>query len=127
MSTPHTPRAETVEAESVMVRLLERARSEVETPFERRIFVNRTLRMAYEAAPSGVRRLARQTTARDFRKQHRIQLSAAPTLLPVNENGEFHSGAIADQEETYRISTFGRIISLSFGTDAPSFFPGFKI
>ena len=75
--------------------------------------VNRTLRMAYEAAPSGVRSLARQTTARDFRMKHRIQLSAAPTLLPVGKSGEFRSGAISDQEETYRLSTFGRIISLS--------------
>jgi Mu-like prophage major head subunit gpT len=47
--------------------------------------VNRTMRMAYEAAPSGLKRVARQTTARDFRMKHRIQMSAAPTLQPVNE------------------------------------------
>lgn len=93
--------------------VVERAMTTSDLPAIMADSVNRSLRLAYEAAPSGVRMLARQTTARDFRKQHRIQLSAAPTLMKVNENGEFHSGAIADQEETYRIETFGRIISLS--------------
>jgi hypothetical protein len=74
--------------------------------------VNRTLRMAYKAAPSGLKRIARQTTARDFRMKHRIQLSAAPTLLAVGEDGEFRAGAISDQEETYRLATYGRIIGL---------------
>lgn len=75
--------------------------------------VNRTMRQAYAAAPSGLKRVARQTTARDFRAKHRIQLSSAPVLLPINEQGEFHSGAIADQEETYKLGTFGRIIGFS--------------
>ncbi len=75
--------------------------------------VNRTMRQAYTAAPSGLKRVARQTTARDFRAKHRIQLSSAPTLLPVNEHGEFQSGSIADQEETYKLATFGRIIGFT--------------
>jgi HK97 family phage prohead protease len=75
--------------------------------------VNRTMRQAYTAAPSGLKRVARATTARDFRTKHRIQMTSAPTLLPVNEAGEFHSGAIADQEETYKIGTFGRIIGFT--------------
>jgi hypothetical protein len=75
--------------------------------------VNRTMRQAYTAAPSGLKRVARQTTARDFRAKHRIQLSSAPTLLPVNEHGEFQSGSIADSEETYKLGTFGRIIGFT--------------
>jgi hypothetical protein len=43
--------------------------------------VNRTMRQAYTAAPSGLKRVARQTTARDFRAKHRIQLSSAPALF----------------------------------------------
>jgi HK97 family phage prohead protease len=75
--------------------------------------INRTLRQAYTAAPSGLKRIARQRTARDFRTMHRIQLSAAATLLPVNESGEFQSSPLADQEETYRLGTYGRIIGLT--------------
>jgi Caudovirus prohead serine protease len=75
--------------------------------------VNRTMRQAYTAAPSGLKRVARQSTARDFRAKFRIQMSSAPTLLPVNEHGEFQSGSIADQEETYKLATFGRIIGFS--------------
>jgi HK97 family phage prohead protease len=75
--------------------------------------INRTLRQAYTAAPSGLKRIARQTTARDFRMLHRIQLSAAATLLPVNESGEFHSSPLTDQQETYRLGTYGRIVGLT--------------
>ena len=75
--------------------------------------VSRTMRQAYAEAPSGLRRVARQTTARDFRMKHRIQLSAAPTLEKVNEAGEFHSDAIVDQKESYKIDTYGRILGLT--------------
>ena len=45
---------------------------------------------------------------------HRLQLYAAPsTLLPVNEDGEFHAGAVTDTEETFRLATYGRLIGFS--------------
>ena len=75
--------------------------------------VNRTLRQAYESAPAGVRRLGRQTNAKDFRTKHRIQFSTAPTLEPVNEHGEFKSGSMAEAEESYKIGTYGRIVGFS--------------
>lgn len=75
--------------------------------------VGRSLRQAYAAAPAGVRRLGRQTSARDFRAKHRVQLSEAPTLLKVNESGEFKSGTMVEASESYRIDTFGRIIGIS--------------
>jgi hypothetical protein len=75
--------------------------------------VNRTMRAAYQAAPSGLKRVARATTARDFRMKHRIQMSFAPPLLPVNEAGEFVSGGISDSEEIYKLATFGRVVGLS--------------
>ncbi|WP_242678927.1 hypothetical protein [Rhodobacter calidifons] len=39
--------------------------------------VGRVLRDAYQAAPSGIRRLGRQTTARDFRAVNKIMLTYA--------------------------------------------------
>lgn len=75
--------------------------------------IGRTLREAYGAAPAGVRRLGRQTTAQDFRAKHRVQLSAAPTLEKVNEHGEFRSGSLGEAKESYKIDTFGRIIGIT--------------
>lgn len=73
----------------------------------------RVLRNAYENAPAGVRAVARANTARDFRPLTSIQLSEAPTLLKVNEHGEFKSGTMAESKETYRLETFGRIFGLT--------------
>lgn len=75
--------------------------------------VGRTLRQSYQAAPAGIRQLGRQTTARDFRAKHRLQFSAAPTLEPLNEAGEFKSGAMAEAQEGYSVSTFGKIIGFT--------------
>jgi hypothetical protein len=75
--------------------------------------VGRTLRAAYDAAPRGVLSLARQRTAKDFRARSRVQLGEAPELLKVNEAGEFKSGTMAEARESYKVETFGRIVSLS--------------
>ncbi len=75
--------------------------------------VNRELRAAYNAAPSGARQLARQSTARDFRHKRKLMLGDAPALEKVNEGGEFKSGTIDEAEETYRIATFGKIIGIT--------------
>lgn len=95
-------------------RIIERAlQSTSDFPLLLADTVNRTLRQAYDAAPAGVRRLGRQTTAKDFRTKHRIQFSTAPTLEPVNEAGEFKSGAMAEAQESYAVSTFGRIVGFT--------------
>lgn len=74
---------------------------------------NRTLRQAYEAAPGGIRQLARQTTARDFREKKSLQLHGAPKLEKVGEGGEFKRGTIDESGEGYRTETFGKILGLS--------------
>jgi len=71
--------------------------------------VNRTLRAAYRAAPSGLKRAARQTTARDFRAKSRVQLGEAPTLERVLESGEYKRGTLAEAKTSYKIGTFGVI------------------
>jgi hypothetical protein len=76
--------------------------------------VGRTLRATYMAAPSGVRQLARQTTAADFRARSRIMIdSSGLTLEKVNEHGEFRSGTIAEAAESYKLDSFGRIIGIT--------------
>jgi hypothetical protein len=76
--------------------------------------VGRTLRESYRAAPSGIRSLARQTTAADFRLKHRLMLDSSGVVLErVNEHGEFKSGTMTEGEETYRIDTFGKIFGIT--------------
>ncbi|MGE0042401.1 MAG: hypothetical protein AB7H88_08195 [Vicinamibacterales bacterium] len=74
---------------------------------------NRVLRQAYDAAQSGVRAIARQTTARDFRPLNKLSLSAAPGLLKVNEHAEITRGTMAATKESYSLETYARIFALS--------------
>lgn len=74
---------------------------------------DRLLRQAYEAADPGIRRIARQTTARDFRAVSRLALSEHPALLEVNQHGEVTRGGMAEQKESYSLKTFARIFALT--------------
>ncbi len=76
--------------------------------------VGRTLRQSYSAPPSGIRILARETSASDFRMKSSIMLdSAGLELLKVNEHGEFKSGSMAEGKESYKVDTFGRIFGIT--------------
>lgn len=75
--------------------------------------VNRELRRAYQAAPSGIRQIARQTTARDFRAKRAVMLGEAPELEKVLEGGEYTYGTIAEGAESYRVETFGKIFAIT--------------
>lgn len=74
---------------------------------------NRILRQAYDAAPSGLKQVARETTAADFRAKTALMLGEMPELLEVNEHGEFTHGGAAEASESYSVRTFGRIFGLS--------------
>jgi hypothetical protein len=75
--------------------------------------VGRVLRDAYQAAPSGIRRLGRQTTARDFRSVNKIMLGEAPLLEKLNEHGEIKAGTMAEAREAYKIETWARKIGIT--------------
>jgi phage head maturation protease len=76
--------------------------------------VGRTLRDAYAAALSGIRRLSREQTAPDFRARHRLQLDSTGVLLEVvGEHGEFKSGSFIEGGETYKLATYGKIMGFS--------------
>jgi phage major head subunit gpT-like protein/phage head maturation protease len=75
--------------------------------------VDRALRAGYQSAPSALMAVARKSTARDFRRKTKLQISEAPTLEKVNEGGEFKFGALHDAQESYRIDTFGKIIAVT--------------
>ena len=75
--------------------------------------VGRVLREAYQAAPSGIRRLGRQTTARDFRAVNKIMLGEAPLLEKLNEHGEIKAGTMAEAREAYKVETWARKIGIT--------------
>ncbi len=64
-------------------------------------FARRTLRGAYEAAPSGVKAIARRTTNQDFRTKHVLRI------------GEFRRGSIGESKEAYKIDTYGRVFGIT--------------
>lgn len=75
--------------------------------------VGRTLRDAYQAAPFGIRRLGRQTTARDFRAINKLMLGEAPMLEKLNEHGEIKAGTMTEAKEAYKVETWARKIGIT--------------
>jgi hypothetical protein len=74
---------------------------------------NKTLRQAYEAYPRTFTAFARRRSAADFKQINLVQLGEAPQLQKVNEGGEFKYGSMPESKETYRLATYGRIISIT--------------
>jgi hypothetical protein len=74
---------------------------------------NKTLRQAYEAYPRTFLPFSRRRSAVDFKNINAVQLSEAPSLQKVNEKGEFTHGSIAESKETYKLATYGRIVSIT--------------
>ncbi len=74
---------------------------------------NKTLRQAYEAYPRTFLPFSRRRSAVDFKNINAVQLGEAPSLMKVNEKGEFTHGSIAESKETYKLATYGRIVSIT--------------
>lgn len=68
---------------------------------------------AYASIPSGIKAIARQTTARDFKPKTTARLSGFSDLEKVNEHGEYKRGRFSEGAESYRISTFGKVFGMS--------------
>lgn len=75
--------------------------------------MGRTLRDAYQAAPSGIRRLGRQTSAKDFRSINKLMLGEAPMLEKLNEHGEIKAGTMTEAKEAYKVETWARKIGIT--------------
>lgn len=92
--------------------------------------MNKTLRAGYENAPRTFVGVFRQASAADFKQIQRTQLSGAPSLEEVTENGEFKYGKVSDSKEVYALKTYGKILPFTRQTiinddlDALSRVPG---
>jgi len=74
----------------------------------------KVLRAAYEEYPSTYEAWVRIVDAPDFKEMTRLQLSEAPDLELVNENGEYKEGSFGEAKEAYRVYKYGRMFSISW-------------
>lgn len=68
---------------------------------------------AYQVAESGIKQVARKSSAPDFKTKYVLRRGEYPALERVPEHGEFTHGAIGESKESYAIETFGKIFSIS--------------
>ncbi len=71
------------------------------------------LQQAYSESPPALKAVARMTNLPDFREKQVVRLGAAPSLQKVNEHGEFTYGVVNDTSNTWKLATYGRIVSLT--------------
>lgn len=74
---------------------------------------NNSLRIGYEEAPQTFEPFTRRVQVSDFKPIQRSQMSDAPALEKVNEQGEFKTGKLSDTAETYQLDTFGKIVGVT--------------
>ena len=74
---------------------------------------NRTLREGYLSYQGGVRRICKESTAPDFRAKQKLNLSEAPQLLKVGEQGEVLRGTMAEAKSSYSLATYARIFGIT--------------
>lgn len=73
----------------------------------------KTLTNSYQAEPRTFLPLGRRVSLSDFRVNHRVKLSEAPSLERRNEAGEFRYGKFSDAKETIQLHTYGKKIKLT--------------
>ena len=96
-------------------RILQRAFFQTTSDFPRLLgdAVGRVLHQAYAQAPAALKAVARLANLPDFRTKSVVRLGNAPSLEAVGEHGEFKYGAVNEEANTWKLTTFGRIIGLS--------------
>ena len=74
---------------------------------------NRMLLAAYVASQPAITRIARRSSAPDFRTKSALRLGGAPKLIKVPESGEVTHGNRAEARESYRLYSFARIFGIT--------------
>lgn len=74
---------------------------------------SRILSQYYSSYQGGIKRIARQGTARDFRAKALLRLGEAPELLKVKEGGEIKRGSMAETVDSYSLATYARIFGIT--------------
>jgi len=75
--------------------------------------VQRVLKAQYAAFPVTYTRWAMRRDLPNFRNTSFVQLSSAPSLEKVGENGEFSRGTMTDSGNSFRVASFGKILGVT--------------
>jgi len=73
----------------------------------------KSLALGYGEAPSGHAQWTSDRDVKDFKQQTLVSLSEAPSLEKVAELGEYRNGSMSDGASTFKLATFGKILSIS--------------
>ncbi len=74
---------------------------------------NKSLLAAFEPARSPLSGVFRKTDRKNFHQGYTARLGESPKLLEVEEGSEILHGTRTEQEETWRLKSYGRIFGLS--------------
>jgi len=75
--------------------------------------MNKNLLDSYNETPRTFLELGQRSTVNDFREKHLYRMGDAPSLLPLNESGEYKAGTFSEGKEKYAIDTFARKIAFT--------------
>lgn len=73
----------------------------------------RELASGYQIAASEIKRVAKKSTAQDFRDKQRLSISDYEGMQELSESGEFKSVSRSESKSSYRLKTFGAMTSIS--------------
>lgn len=74
---------------------------------------NKTLRAGYDMVPAQWRLIAARRTAPDFKTVKELTLDSNSRLELVRESGEFKRGKLVEGKESWGLSTYGKVISIT--------------
>ena len=83
-------------------------------PYIFRDAANKTLLKAYNEAPATWRPWVNVISASDFKTIYGTALSEAPSLDLVSEAEEYSFGSMKENQESYRVYKYGKILKLTF-------------
>jgi phage head maturation protease len=75
--------------------------------------INQFLTERYASSPAPLAVIAKSREVNDFREIKALWVDGNPTLDLVVENGEYTYGSLIEGTESYKLATFGKILSLT--------------
>ena len=73
----------------------------------------KSLRAGYELVESQWKLIAARRTAADFKTQKELTLDNSSRLAAVPESGEFTRGTLVESKETWKLTTYGKVIAIT--------------
>lgn len=74
---------------------------------------NKSLLKAYMDAPATWQQFVNIVSASDFKTIYGVSLSEAPDLDLIGEHGEYKEGSMSDEQESYSVASYGKMIYLT--------------